>query len=79
MGALEIIYNEGMAEGEARGLVRGAAEASIRLLQRRGFTPDEPLVERIRQTKELSTLYRWLDRCLEAETLEQVFAADPRA
>ena len=73
--ALEIIFNDGKAAGEASGEARGEARALLKILRQRGLEVDAAAELRIRETRELELLDRWLERALEARTVEEIFAA----
>ena len=85
-GALEIIFNNGKAEGEAKGKAEGKAEgeakgkaegealALLKIIRHRGLEIDAAGELRIRETRDLDLLDRWLERALEARTVEGIFA-----
>ena len=89
-GALEIIFNNGKAEGEAKGKAEGEARgkaegeakgkaegqalALLKILRHRGLELDAAAELRIRETRDLALLDRWLERALEARTVEEIFA-----
>ena len=69
--ALEIIFNDGKAEGEAR----GEARAILKILRQRGLEVDAAAELRIRETREIDLLDRWLERALEARSVQDIFEA----
>jgi hypothetical protein len=73
MGALEIIRAEGKAEGKVEGKVEGKAEALLHVLAKRGWSPTSSTRAKVLSTKDLGTLDRWLDRALEAQSMDDVF------
>jgi predicted transposase YdaD len=66
---LSEIFDQGLAEGEAKGLaegeVRGLSEALLRLIQRRHGPVSEALAQRLRAAS-VADLDRWLDAVLDA-------------
>ena len=66
MGALEMIFEEGKAEGKA--------EALLNLLRLRGLVVDGATEARIRETRDTALLDRWLARVLTAITVEEVLS-----
>ena len=70
MGALEMIYNDGKAEGKAE----GEAVALLKVLRARGLQIDAVAEARIRQTRDLALLDRWLERAAFAATVGEVLA-----
>jgi len=73
MGALELIRREGWEEGRQEGRQEGRSEVLLRLLRRRGFTVDAALEQRVSATRDEEQLGRWLDRVLDARSLDAVF------
>jgi len=63
---------QGMAQGLAKGLHEGQARTLLRQLARR-FGPLSDTVRARVETADLEALERWLDRVLDAPTLEAVF------
>ena len=71
----------GIAEGEARGRAAGIAEgkadakadAILTILEKRGLAPGADARSRLRNCEDLTTLDRWLERALAAESLADVF------
>jgi len=63
---------EGMALGEAKGLQQGQARTLLRLLQRRFGSVPEAVRERV-SSADVNALDQWLDRVLDAPTLDAVF------
>ena len=60
------------AEGEARGIAKGEAKSLIRLLERRfGLLPQD-VKDRIAGA-DLDQLDAWIDRVLDAKSLEDLF------
>ena len=70
MGALEMIYNDGKAEGKAE----GEAVALLKVLRARGLQVDAAAEARIRQTRDLALLDLWLERAAFAATVGEVLA-----
>ena len=66
----------GLAEGEARGLAEGRADTLVRLLRRR-FGPLPDSAEARIHAASAAHLTQWLDRVLDAPSLEDLFD-DPR-
>ena len=65
---------EGRVEGEARGLAKGEAKSLIRLLERR-FGPLPAAVRSRIDGADLNQLDAWIDRVLDAKSLDAMFAA----
>ena len=65
---------EGRVEGEARGLAKGEAKSLIRLLERR-FGPLPAAVRSRIDGADLTQLDAWIDRVLDAKSLDAMFAA----
>ena len=65
---------EGVAEGEVRGFAKGEAKSLTRLLERR-FGPLPAAVKTRVGGANLSQLDAWIDRVLDAKSLESVFGA----
>ncbi|MEU0875818.1 hypothetical protein [Nocardia brasiliensis] len=59
-------FFEGKAEGEASAL--------LRVLRHRGFEISDALVARVEQETDIAQLDVWLDRALDAASLDEVFA-----
>jgi len=72
MGALEIIFNDGKAEGVAL----GKAEGILAVLRKRGVAISPVIVERIQSTKDLTLLDQWLDRALEVTDADGLFLVE---
>ena len=60
------------AEGKAEGKVEGKAETLLALLSRRFGQPSEAARERVAAARP-EDLERWLERILDAKSLEEVF------
>ena len=71
-GAVEL-HERGFAEGEARGKAEGLAAILSDLLTTRFGTIPDPLTDRIR-TADPTQLRTWARRCLDAPTIDDVFA-----
>ena len=63
------IYTDGLADGEAKGMVRGKAEAVVDVLEGRGFVLKQEEREKILTCTELSQLRSWL---LSASSIKKV-------
>lgn len=86
MGALEIIFNDGKAEGLAVGKAEGKAEglavgkaegealALLKVLRARGLDVDAAAEARILATRDLALFDRWLERALVAGSVDEVLA-----
>jgi len=74
MSALQLIFNEGKAEGMVAGEAKGKADTLLRQLRLRGFEVDHATVQRIHEVTDGTQLDAWLDRVLGASRLEDVFA-----
>jgi len=78
MRTMDLIFNEGKAEGGAKGKAegeaKGKADTLLRQLRLRGFEVDHATVQRIREVTDGTQLDAWLDRVLDAFRLEDVFA-----
>jgi len=70
MSALQLIFNEGKAAGQAE----GKADTLLRQLRRRGFEVDGATEQRVRASTKVAELDAWLDRVIDAARLEDVFA-----
>ncbi|GAA5068768.1 hypothetical protein [Nocardia callitridis] len=67
-------FSEGEAQGEARGEARGEANALLRILRKRGLRIPEDVAARIESETDLDQLNTWLDRAIDADTVDAVFA-----
>jgi hypothetical protein len=88
MGALEIIYNDGKAEGvalgkaegvalgKAEGVALGEALALLTVLRRRRVSLSAEAEARIRSTTDVVLLERWLERAVEARDEADLFVGD---
>ncbi len=74
---LERGWAEGLERGRAEGLERGEARSLTRLLERR-FGPLPPRVRDRIVAGNLDDLDAWLDRTLDADSLDEVFGKDNR-
>ncbi|CAK0779014.1 transposase [uncultured Gammaproteobacteria bacterium] len=74
-------FNLGIAKGRVEGKVEGKAEGKadtlLRQLSRRFKTLPAGVEERVRAAG-MDQLNEWLDRILDAQTLDDVFGSDPR-
>ncbi len=70
MRSLEIIREEGRAQGRAE----GEASTLLKLLRLRGIVVDEATAGRILSTKDVATLDRWVERALSARSVADVLA-----
>ncbi|MGX1770957.1 hypothetical protein ACWIGW_02500 [Nocardia brasiliensis] len=61
-------------EGKAEGKANGEASALLRVLRHRGFEISDALVARVEQETDIAQLDVWLDRALDAASLDEVFA-----
>lgn len=79
MRAIEILNEElrrnARQEGRQEGRTEGQAATLLRLLKLKGFAVDVALEARVMATRDPATLDRWVERVLEAQTLDEVFAA----
>jgi hypothetical protein len=66
---------EGEAKGEARGEIKGQARSLLRLLEKRFGPASEAVRTRIAAADSVA-LDRWLDRVLDAPTVDAVFTED---
>ncbi|HEX5052083.1 MAG TPA: Rpn family recombination-promoting nuclease/putative transposase [Planctomycetota bacterium] len=77
MSTLDKVRRQGRAEGHAEGRAEGHFEGQVsvllRQLNRRFGPPPAGLVQRV-QVASPTELERWLDRILDANTLDEVFA-----
>jgi flagellar biosynthesis/type III secretory pathway protein FliH len=64
---------EGRAEGEARGKAEGKAESLVRVLEKRFGSVPAVYLDAI-AAAETGALEAWLDRAIDAESIEAVFA-----
>lgn len=64
------------AEGEARGLARGEADALRTVLAARGLKLTRAYDKRIEQCSDTETLRGWVRRAVTARTLSEVFASE---
>jgi hypothetical protein len=72
MGLEQLALEEGMAKGIARGKAEGMAEALIKVLERRfGSKVPPDLKRRIRSSRDLVKLDRWVDMVFQADSLEE--------
>jgi predicted transposase YdaD len=70
---VERIHDEGIAEGEARGIAEGKAEAVLRLLDVRGVTLTREQRDQVTSCTDAAQLDRWFDRAIIASTAIEVF------
>ena len=68
---------KGEAKGEAKGKVEGKADTLFRLLRRRFQTLPSHLEDSIRAA-DIDRLDEWIDRILDAKSLDDVFGTDQR-
>jgi predicted transposase YdaD len=68
---------EGRAEGRVEGEAKGKADTLLRLLQRRFKTLPPDREHRVRAA-DIVQLDEWLDRFVEARTLDEVFGPEQR-
>ena len=64
---------EAIAEGKAAGIAEGKAAAILTILEKRGLAPGADARSRLRNCEDLTTLDRWLEHALAAESLADVF------
>lgn len=64
---------EGRTEGERTGHARGMAQALLSVLQRRGLEATEDQRTRIAACTDLAVLERWIDRALDAQSIDDLF------
>lgn len=74
---LSIAAKEWMAEGKAVGNTEGKADTLLRQLRRR-FKAVPSDVEHSVRGADVSMLDEWLDRFVDAKTLDDVFSLDQR-
>jgi hypothetical protein len=67
---VERIYDEGIAEGEAR----GKAEDVLKLLDARRLAPSEEQRQQVSSCTDIAQLDLWFDRAITAGTAAEVFA-----
>ncbi|MEV6324840.1 hypothetical protein AB0M45_27195 [Nocardia sp. NPDC051787] len=67
-------YSRGKAEGRAE----GEAAALLRILRTRGFTMSEATASRIAECVDLDQINTWIDRAVTADSLDEVFADNPK-
>ncbi|MFV8753994.1 hypothetical protein ACNOYE_25905 [Nannocystaceae bacterium ST9] len=65
---------KGLAEGEAKGLAEGERKSLLRVLSRRGITLTAEQREVVEACTDEEQLGRWLDRALEVDSAEALFA-----
>ena len=65
---------KGKLEGELKGKLEGEGQALLRVLERRGLSPDEATRARVLACADGATLDAWLDRAVTAATLAEVFS-----
>lgn len=65
---------EGIAEGEAKGLLKGKADILLKLLQLKGLVLDAEQRQRVLDCRDEALLDLWAGRILTATRLDQVFA-----
>jgi hypothetical protein len=63
-----------LAEGEARGEIRGEANMLLRILAARGFTLPGDIHDRITSCTDTARLEAWAARAVTAETIAEVFS-----
>lgn len=73
MRFVELLREEVRQEGRQEGRLEGHVEALLHLLRKRGFAIDDALEQRLRATNDLAALDRWLERVLDARSLDEVF------
>ena len=71
---MENLIDEGRVEGEARGIAKGEAKSLTRLLERR-FGPLPAAIKSRIDGADLNQLDAWIDRVLDAKSLDAMFAA----
>ncbi|MEU2035568.1 hypothetical protein [Nocardia amamiensis] len=57
---------------------RGEAAALLRVLRTRGFTVSEATASRIAECTDLDQINTWIDRAVTADSLDEVFADNPK-
>jgi hypothetical protein len=65
---------KGRREGRAKGRAEGLATSVLRVLDRRAVAMTDADRARIRDCTDPETLDRWLDRAVDAKTIDEVFA-----
>ena len=68
---------KGRAEGKAKGKVEGKADALLRLVERRFKGVPSDVEHRVRAA-DVSMLDEWIDRILDAKSLDDVFGTEQR-
>jgi hypothetical protein len=74
MSAIEMIRKEMKAEAKAEGKAEGGASAVLKVLRARGIDVEQTVEKRIRDTRDLELLDRWLVRAVTAATASEVVA-----
>lgn len=69
------IWDERIAEGEARGRVAAKAETLLKQIRLKFGAPNEDTVRRV-EAAEVDALDRWVERILTADSLDALFAED---
>ncbi|WP_143591655.1 hypothetical protein [Thermoactinospora rubra] len=65
---------KGLAKGRVEGRAEGEAIAVLRVLRRRGIPVPEDARQRIAACTDTAQLEQWLDRALEVDTIDELFA-----
>ncbi|PXX68421.1 hypothetical protein DFR70_102101 [Nocardia tenerifensis] len=66
-------YIEGKSAGESEGEARGEAKALLKVLRKRGFEVSDALIARVEEQTDTDQLDAWLDRAIDAKSLDEVF------
>jgi hypothetical protein len=70
---VERIHDQGIAEGEAKGMAEGKAEDVLKLLDARHLAPSKDQRQQVTSCTDAAQLNRWFDRAITADTANDVF------
>lgn len=70
------MFGMGREEGREEGRASGRADVLLRIAERRGWALGEALRARIVDCRDVALLDRWVDRALDAATVDEVFSDD---
>lgn len=72
--AVQKLIRNSIAKGRSEGLAEGQARSIVRFLEARGLTLSQAQREQILSTSDLATLDRWIDKVASITSVDQLFA-----